>query len=408
MQQITRLPGLCAVLLTTALIGNTSVDAAEKPAVATKPVASSQTEPKKQEAVEKPIEVAVDYAQLRAQYSQPKNHWPAPNISEGVVFNELAPPPVSQVTSIKLAELGEKLFNDPILSASRDVSCASCHEARLAFQDNREKAVGVKSLVGTRNTPPIFGIDAWESFFWDGRTATAEEQALQPIANPIEMNLPVEQAVARLNASSHYRQAFQKAFAVWDITANSNETFVITAAHLGKAIAEFERTINVPETPFIRFLSVDETASVQQRKQALAEMTDQQVHGMHLFRTKARCMNCHNGSLLSDNQFHVTGLVYFGRDQQDLGRYEVTKNPQDSGKFRTPSLWLLNKTFPWMHNGFTDSLNVVTQFYNNGGIPLRSKKYKDNPLFPKRSELLKNLGLTPQERQALAAFLQQL
>lgn len=350
----------------------------------------------------------IDYSRLRVQYLQNKTDWPAPNISEGVAFSELAPPPESQVTSTVLASLGEQLFNDPILSASKDVSCASCHEARLAFQDSREKAVGTLSLVGKRNTPPIFAIDAWESFFWDGRVATAEEQALQPIANPIEMNLPIEEALARLNASAHYRAAFVQAFADIDakqLTANDR---VITATHLGKAIAEFERTINVPQTRFVRFLQAADSANIDERKRALDELSDDELHGMHLFRTKARCMNCHNGALLSDNQFHVTGLVYFGRDQQDLGRYDITKNPEDSGKFRTPSLWILNKTFPWMHNGFTDSLNVVVQFYNNGGIPLRSKKHKNNPLYPKRSVLLKNLGLTQQEKHALIAFLKQL
>lgn len=353
------------------------------------------------------VNSTVNYAELRQWYSQPKQAWPKPIISEGVTFHELAPPPVSEVTSVVLAKLGEKLFHDPVLSASREVSCASCHEPRLAFQDNREKAVGVQSLVGTRNTPAIFGIDAWQHFFWDGRATTAEAQALQPIANPVEMNLPIPEALARLNAHREYRAAFAQIFQPTpnDVTS---EAFSITAEHLGQAIAEFERTIRVPESAFIRFLKVDESAASDERFAALAALTDQQVHGMHLFRTKARCMNCHHGALLSDNQFHVTGLVYFGREQQDLGRYDVTKQPEDSGKFRTPSLWRLNKTFPWMHNGFTDSLNVVVQFYNNGGIPLRSKQYKDNPLYPKRSALLKNLQLTAQEKQALAAFLQQL
>lgn len=359
--------------------------------------------------LQKPSEVDIQVVttvkaeELRYLYAQPKSQWPAPNISESVNFSEIAPPPVSKVTSVELAALGKQLFHDPVLSADKQVSCASCHEPRLAFQDNREKAVGIQSQLGTRNTPPIFGIDAWQSFFWDGRAASAEQQALQPIANPIEMNLPIEQALQRLNANDDYRRAFKSIFA-----EASTPEFQISAEHLGKAIAEFERSIQVPNSRFIRFLQLAESPIPEKRAQGVALLTDQELQGLHLFRTKARCMNCHQGSLLSDNQFHVTGLVYFGREQQDLGLYEVTKNPQDSGKFRTPSLWLLSKTFPWMHNGFTDSLNVVVQFYNNGGIPLRSKKHGEHPLFPVRSALLQNLALTNEEKQALIKFLQQL
>ncbi|MOA19415.1 Methylamine utilization protein MauG precursor [compost metagenome] len=127
---------------------------------------------------------------------------------------------------------------------------------------------------------------------------------------------------------------------------------------------------------------------------------------MHLFRTKARCVNCHNGPLFTDNQFHNLGLTYYGREYEDLGRYEVTKLPEDVGKFKTPSLRDVMRTRPWFHNGLFDDMDGVLNMYNNGMPQPKPKPEQENdPLFPKTSPHIKKLGLTKEERDAVVAFL---
>jgi cytochrome c peroxidase len=135
-------------------------------------------------------------------------------------------------------------------------------------------------------------------------------------------------------------------------------------------------------------------------------LSDEQLWGLHLFRTKARCMTCHEGALLSDNQFHNTGLSYYGRKFEDLGRYEVTGLASDVGRFRTPSLVAVSQTGPWMHNGLFSSLPGVVNLYNAGGARTKRREVYDNdPLYPETTPLLVKLELTKEERSALVAFL---
>jgi cytochrome c peroxidase len=125
---------------------------------------------------------------------------------------------------------------------------------------------------------------------------------------------------------------------------------------------------------------------------------------MHLFRTKAGCMNCHYGATFSDKKFHNLGLTYYKRKYQDLGRYEYTKQPEDVGKFKTPGLRGVLNTKPWMHNGFFGDLTGLLNFYNAGGV--QTKKNNLDALSPKTSNLLKPLSLNNEEISALIAFLQ--
>jgi len=132
------------------------------------------------------------------------------------------------------------------------------------------------------------------------------------------------------------------------------------------------------------------------------------VRGLHLFRTTARCLNCHNGPMLTDGQFHNEGLTYYGRKLEDLGRYAVTKNPEDVGKFKTPSLRNIARTAPYMHNGLFD-LEGVLNMYNAGMATVRRRAdQKDDPLFPTKSKLLQPLGLNQTEKADLKAFLEAL
>ncbi len=118
-------------------------------------------------------------------------------------------------------------------------------------------------------------------------------------------------------------------------------------------------------------------------------------------------MTCHNGPLLSDNQFHVTGFHYYQRKYHDVGRYEVTGKPEDSGAFRTPSLLGVKHTAPWLHNGLLNNLRGLVQQYNAGGPRPKPKGEQVNdPLYPKTTDLLLKLNLTPSEIDDLVAFLE--
>ncbi|MFD2966530.1 cytochrome-c peroxidase [Sphingobacterium bambusae] len=130
------------------------------------------------------------------------------------------------------------------------------------------------------------------------------------------------------------------------------------------------------------------------------------MHGLHLFRTKARCINCHNGPLFTDNDFHNIGFSLYGEDKQDLGRYTHTKNPADVGKFKTASLRNVAKTGPWLHNGMFQDLRGLLNTYNRGmPRPKRKAAQQDDPLFPETSVHLKPLALSTDEIDALLAFL---
>lgn len=331
---------------------------------------------------------------VEALYAKPQSQWPKAQTADNKQPKPLKPltllkPPANA----KQIALGKQLFEDPILSRDQTKSCASCHEADKLFTDGIAQAIGVDNQVGTRNTPAIFGIDHWESFFWDGRAATAEAQALGPIENPVEMDLPIKEALQRLNASEDYVRAFSAAYGITKINAE----------YLGKAIVAFERTIPAPNTVYQQFITRAQFAP----EQAINLLTEQQRKGLHLFRTKAKCMTCHEGALLSDNEFHVTGFHNYGRNRfEDLGVYVQTQQPEDVGKFRTPSLLGVTKTSPWMHNGLFIQFAPMIQQYNKGGFrPKPRGRFLNDPLYPKTTDLIQPLNLSKQEMADLVAFL---
>lgn len=333
---------------------------------------------------------------LRTLYSLPPTQWPAVETADNRKVEKLAPLTlVGEKPADNAVALGAQLFNDPILSRDKTVSCTSCHEARLQFTDGRRFAIGIDAQEGRRNTPAIFGIDHWQSFFWDGRAKTAQQQALMPIQDPKEMDMDLAKAIERLNAHPSYPAQFKAVF----------DKNTITVDTLAAVLVAFERTLRPPESLFGHFIST----AYENPTAAVALFNDAQLRGLHLFRTKAKCMTCHNGPLLSDNQFHVTGFHYYQRKFHDVGRYEVTQNPADSGAFRTPSLLGVNKTAPWLHNGLLKDMMGVVQQYNAGGPrPKPRGEQVNDPLFPKTTDLLLKLGLTKQEREDLLAFLETL
>jgi cytochrome c peroxidase len=345
---------------------------------------------------EEPQAASYTIGNLRHTYSKPQSQWPKILTADSHQASVLGPlTMLEKAPADEQVELGKALFFDPLLSKNKTVSCASCHEPRLLFGDRRRVAIGIHGQNGKRNTPNIFGLDHWQTFFWDGRASSAQAQALLPIQDPLEMDLSITEALARINANKQYKDMAKEAF-------NDEQ---INAAGLAQALVAFQRTIELPKTRFSEFISKVKNSDAS----AIDFLSDQELKGLHLFRTKAKCMTCHQGALLSDNKFHVTGLHFYGRQSEDLGRYNVTKAPLDVGKFRTASLLLVSQTGPWMHNGLFEQLDGIVNFYNNGGARPRPRKHvKDDPLFPKTSDLLPKLGLSRDEIADLVAFLETL
>jgi len=335
-----------------------------------------------------------DPACLRALYSGPRAGWPAPEVAPGVVWQELAPlgpppqPRDNPTTPAKVA-LGQRLFNDPRLSRSGQIACATCHERDLGFADGRRVSFGHDRQPGRRNAPSVAMAGYAHTLFWDGRAATLEDQALAPIADPKEMAFRAEDAATRVRADADYRTAFATVFG--DDRVDTRQ--------LAQAIAAFERSLAPTRNRFDRFLGGQPSA-----------LDDAQLRGLHLFRTRAGCMNCHSGPALTDNGSHNLGPHFHGRARQDLGRSEVTGDPADSGRFRTPSLRGVANTAPYMHNGLLPRLDGVLAFYNVGGGKPRAPAVPaaDAPPFPQPDPLLHPRGLSRQELQDLEAFLRAL
>ena len=340
----------------------------------------------------------VDFQELRKVYSKPSSEWPKADIDEGIdaieigLLPEVSFPKDNPYSKAK-AKLGERLFHDGQLSRSGQIACASCHDSDLGWGDGRQNSFGHNRQRGKRNAPTIENIAFVEPLFWDGRAKTVEQQALMPIQDPIEMNFTLEELETRLNADQEYKAEFKQVF---------NQEFV-SSENIAKALATYQRTITSRLSDFDRFLMASEQKSERMKDYYRSRLSDQALWGMHLFRTKARCMNCHFGPTFSDNKFHNIGLTYYKREYEDLGLYNVTKNNQDTGKFKTPGLRGVFNTKPWMHNGLFSDMTGILNIYNAGGVPIA--KDPNDPMSPETSRILKPLQLSQQEIQAIVAFL---
>lgn len=331
---------------------------------------------------------------LRTEYTKPPAEWPKPTLDEGVEHRELGTPgpvpfPEDMEPVKERKELGLSLFFDPRLSGSQQISCSRCHDPEKGWADGRSLANGVFMGTLTRNTPGLIGIGHAKSMFWDGRAPSLEAQAVAVITNPKEMAGNPEEIVKRLKAEKEfYAPKFKAAF--------GDET--ITFDRVVSSLAAFERSLLAGRSDFDKFLVGKHDA-----------LDDDALAGLHLFRTQARCINCHNGPNFTDDQFHNAGLTYYGRKYQDSGRHAITGKPEDMGRFRTPSLRNVGRTGPWMHNGFFPSMRGVLNLYN-AGMPRakRNESQKDDPLFPETSPLLKPLKLDSRQLTDLEAFLRSL
>ena len=315
-------------------------------------------------------------------------------------------------TPTKVA-LGERLFNDKRFSADGSISCATCHDPEKAFTDGLPVAEGIRKLKGTRNSPTVVNAVYYTTQFWDGRVKSLEEQAKGPFINPVEHGLKDHEPILEvIRGDVRYRKAFKEVFGV-----DANQ---ITIDHVVKAIAAFERTVISGDSPFDRYLyGGDKNA-----------MSPAAIRGLELFRTKARCQDCHTigqtSATFTDNKFHNLGVgfaviepklfeivekvrtaksmnkkidedVLTKREMSELGRFVVTLDLEDIGRFKTPTLRNVAVTGPYMHDGSIETLEEVIELYDQGG--------EENPMLDSG---IKPLNLTEREKADLVEFMKAL
>ena len=269
------------------------------------------------------------------------------------------PVPEDNPLTTERVERGRELFFDTRLSRDRTISCASCHDPERAFTDGRPVAIGVFNRAGRRSAPALANRGYGRSFFWDGRAATLEEQVLQPIQDPNEMDMTLAEVSARVR---------------------------LPPEEVARSLASFVRSLLSGNAPFDRFINGDRDA-----------LSAEQQAGLQVFRGKANCTACHVGPTFSDERFHNTGVAWRDGRLLDEGRFEVTRRSEHRGAFKTPTLREIARTAPYMHDGSVGTLTDVVEFYDEGGRP--------NPTLDPE---LRPLRLTDDEKRALVAFLESL
>ncbi len=316
-----------------------------------------------------------------------------------------APIPADNPMSAEKVELGKKLFWDNRLSGDNSTPCVSCHLPELGWGDGGAISRGYPGTKHWRNSQTILNSAYYNKLFWEGNVTSLESQAPSAAEGGVAGNGDRAMMEMRLRFIPEYVEAFRKVFgAEWPR---------MTQAYI--AIAAYQRTVvtDASKVPFDRWLAGDKAA-----------MSEAAVRGEKLYKGKAGCIQCHNGPLASDQRFYSLGLAEhpdlatdpmlqithrweqyqkgvsedtYRTADRDYGYYYVTKDPKDKGKFRVPSLRELKWTAPYMHNGTLATLADVVEFYNRGGGDQ-----------PGKSDRIKALGLSDQEKQDLVAFLEAL
>lgn len=307
-------------------------------------------------------------------------------------------------------ELGRQLYFDGRLSADGTVSCAHCHHPDEGYARQTQFGVGINEQEGGRNSPVSYNRILSDAQFWDGRAATLEEQAVGPIANPIEMGNTHEKAVETLKGIDGYRLQFEKIF---DDGVNID--------NVGKALAAFERTIVTGPSPYdyyeplrqmredfaedledLEALKEEDPELLEQYQAALKAseahpISESAIRGRELFfGNRGQCTACHVGANFTDEKYHNLGV---GMDaaEPDLGRHDHTKDDAHKGAFKTPTVRNVELTAPYMHDGSQKTLEEVVEWYNKGGHPN-----------PNLSKDVKKLDLSDQDKQDLVEFMKAL
>lgn len=256
------------------------------------------------------------------------------------------PIPADNPLTVEKIALGRALYFDTRLSKDNTISCATCHDPKMAWAENRPTSEGIGKQVGGANSPTVINAAYATSQFWDGRAASLEEQALGPIENPIEMGHSLPVCCTELSGVEDYQKAFEKAFGTPEVTSE----------RIAKAIASFERTVLSGNSPYDKFKAGDESA-----------LTDAQKRGMELFDSSG-CADCHTPPLFSNYRFMNAGIG-MNKEKPDEGRKAVTGKDADLGRFRVPALREVAGTWPYFHDGSVESLEEAVKIMAQGGIP---------------------------------------
>jgi cytochrome c peroxidase len=296
-------------------------------------------------------------------------------------------------------ELGRQLYFDKRLSADSTVSCASCHDPSMGYSAHTKTGVGIRGQLGGRNSPVSFNRILTGAQFWDGRADSLEAQAVGPIQNPIEMGFTHEGVVKRLEELPVYQKQFEKIFGE------------LTIDRVGQAIAAFERAIVTAPSPYDYFEQMKAFAGLDAEDiaddpdlakryadaKAAAEahpMSEEAKRGRDIFFTeKGNCTACHVGANLADEKFHNIG-VGMEAEKPDLGRVAISKDPKDTGAFKTPTVRNVALTAPYMHDGSIATLEEVVEWYAKGGHANQHLSDKIRPL-----------QLSAQDKADLVAFM---
>lgn len=292
--------------------------------------------------------------------------------------------PSDNPMSIDGIALGKKLFFDPILSADSTMSCATCHMTMNSFTDLFPTSKGIDGINGKRSSMAIVNLAFIKSgFFWDGRSATLEDQALLPVEDPVEMHNTWPMVINKLKAHTDYPAYFRKAFGI-------ERYDEITKELAAKAMAQFERSLVSSNSKYDRVLRGEE------------KFSDQELYGFYMYTDEdpdipdAECGHCHSLPMMTADDFFNNGLDNAPTLEEfsDKGRGMVTMLKIDNGKFKAPTLRNIMLTSPYMHDGRFNTIEEVIDHYNSGGQDA-----------PNKDSLIKPLGLTSFQKNALKEFL---
>lgn len=322
--------------------------------------------------------------------------------------------------SAEAAALGERLFHDCDLSGDGNVACATCHDPAKSFADGIAISLGAGR--GRRNTPAIWNVAQLRWLFWDGRADSLWAQALQPIESAVEMNGSRRLVYGRIAGDAEYARRYESLFGPLPPPDQEGVDFVFVA--VGKSIEAFQRTLVSDDAPFDRYV-----AWLRHGETGIAPLDAAAVRGLRLFVGRANCVLCHNGPLLSDNEFHNLGLAPAPGLAVDVGRFDgiarvladpfngvgrhsddsdarvndrlryLKPRPSSLGEMRTPSLRNVALTAPYMHDGRFATLRDVLRFYS---------ELDDIPALGEREATLTPLALSDGESDDLVAFLRSL
>jgi len=287
-------------------------------------------------------------------------------------FEELPIPEKNPMNMAKI-ELGAQLFYDPLLSKDSSISCASCHFAHLAYSDGRARSLGINDSISMRNSPVLVNLAYANSYMMDGGIPSLELQVAAPILHEGEMGFDLFAIAEKLQDNTSYQGLSLEAF-----------SRPIDAGAIAYAIAAFERSLVSYQSPYDQFIEGDEDAiSAQARR------------GKDLFFSDSlNCSACHSGVNFTDYEFYNIGLY---NEYSDKGRWRITENLEDEGKFKTPTLRNIGLSAPYMHDGSISNLMEVIEFKMSGGNA-----------HPNKSDKINSFELNEDDKFALMSFLESL